>query len=122
MSTGSFQNFHDIEKSFMGRLRSRIKTTENHDDLRHFFSTAVSDLLNSAYEGAVPILETDIVFEPSNEEHYELSRRLRGSARFMDTWNNSNLPGVIRKAADTTYHRYLHMNKHHEKTERKIRN
>ena len=122
MATESFQNFHDLEKDFFSKIRNGVKSTEDLSDLRRFFSATVSELLDNACGDDFDIDNEDVAFAPESEGYYKLSPRLRGSAAFLDTWRNSSLPHVVRKAADTTYHRYIHLSKHLEKTEKKIRN
>ena len=122
MSDDKFRSFTEVEKVFTGKFRNQIKATEDLSDLRSCFSNTVAELLTAAFESSVIIDGGDVTFEPAQNDHFSLSGRLRDSAVFMETWNNSNLPHIVGKAADTAHHRYLHLNKHLEKTEKKIRN
>ena len=122
MSNEKFRSFTEEEKAFTGKFRNQIKATEDLSDLRSFFSNTVAELLSAAFGSTLIIDGGDITFEPALAEHFSLSGRLLESALFMETWNNSNLPHIVGKAADTAQHRYLHLNKHQEKTEKKIRN
>jgi hypothetical protein len=122
MSNEKFRSFTEEEKVFAGKFRNQIKATEDLSDLRSCFSNTVAELLSTALARSVVIDGGDITFEPAQAGHFSLSGRLRDSALFMETWNNSNLPHIVGKAADTAHHRYLHLNKHQEKTEKKIRN
>ena len=64
----------------------------------------------------------DVLFDPKAEKYFILSSSLKDQTIFKETWDGSDLPNMIGRFADSTYHRYLHLDKHLEKTERKIRN
>ncbi len=116
-----FANFESAEKKYMSMLRKKITESENKTDLSRSFSCTVSDFLNSVLDEKTEVYENDISFSPDTGEKYTLSPKLKHSENFINTWNNSNLPQFIGKAADSAYHRYIHLCKHTEKTEKKIR-
>ena len=117
----SFVNFESVEKKYMSMLRKKLTTSENKTDLAKHFSCTVSNFLNNVLDEEPVVYESDIIFNPDSGKKYTLSTKLKQSEHFLNTWNNSNLPHFVGKAADSTYHRYLHLNKHSEKTEKKIR-
>ena len=121
MNQISFVNFESVEKKYMSLLRKKLTESESKTDLAKNFSCTVSDFLSNVLDDEPAVYENDIIFSPHSGKKYTLSRKLKQSGHFLDTWNNSNLPHFIGKAADTAYHRYLHLNKHPEKTEKKIR-
>ncbi len=121
MNETYFANLENLEKKYLGKIRKNINKSENKKDLEKIFSFTVSDFLNHVLDEEIKISETDISFSPVQKNRYIFSPRLLESEYFIQKWNNSNLPGFINKVADTTYHRYLHLNKHIEKTEKKIR-
>ena len=121
MNQTSFVNFESVEKKYMSILRKKITTSENKTDLAKIFSCTVSSFLNNVLEDEPSVYENDIIFKPDSGKKYIFSTKLKQSEHFLNTWNNSNLPHFMKKAADSAYHRYLHLNKHTEKTEKKIR-
>ena len=121
MNESSFVNFESVEKKYMSILRKKITTSESKADLARNFSCTVSSFLNNVLDNKTSVYEDDISFRPDIGNKYLLSPKLKQSEYFLETWNNSNLPHFISKAADTAYHRYIHLNKHTEKTEKKIR-
>ena len=121
MNGTPFNNFESIEKKYMSMLRKKITTSENKADLSRNFSRTVSIFLNSIMNEKTSVREKDICFNPGCGENFLLSPELTQSRDFQKAWKNSNLPHFISKAADTAYHRYIHLEKHTEKTEKKIR-
>ena len=121
MTGTSFVNFESIEKKYMSLLRKRINESENKADLVKNFSCTLSNFLNNVLDENTAVHESDVSFSPDTLKKFIISPELRQSDYFLNTWNNSNLPNFFSKAADTAYHRYIHLNKHTEKTEKKIR-
>ena len=121
MNVTPFNNFESVEKKYMSMLRKKITASESKADLAKNFSSTVSSFLNSITNKEISVLEKDISFNPGCGENFLLSQELKQSRDFQSAWNNSNLPHFISKAADTAYHRYIHLEKHTEKTEKKIR-
>lgn len=121
MNGTSFANFESMEKKYMSLLRKKINESESKTDLVENFSSTVSNFLNQVFNESIAVHDNDIIFKPDTGDKFILSTKLKESEQFLNTWNNSNLPSFIGKVADTTYHRYIHLDKHTEKTEKKIR-
>ncbi len=117
----SFVNFENLERKCMGSIRKKVDLSENRKDLEKAFSYSISTFLNQAFRHDLSFSNEDIVFKPNMKVKYVLSQRLMNSKEFMETWEHSNLPHFINQVADTTYHKYIHLGKHGEKTVRKIR-
>jgi len=122
MKSATFNNFETLEKRFLSAMRERINNAEDRIDLENHFSRTVKNFLMEATDNSFKITEDDILFSPDHENYYEISDKLKSSKEFIQTWENSNLPNFLKKVADSTYHKYIHLGKHLEKTERKIRN
>ena len=117
----SFVNFENLERKCMGSIRKKVDLSENRKDLELAFSHSITAFLNEAFQQNMSFSEDDVIFRPNKKVKYALSSRLMNTKAFMDTWKHSNLPQFINQIADTTYHKYIHMSKHGEKTVRKIR-
>jgi hypothetical protein len=116
-------SFTRLEKEYISRLRNRINIAEDKVDLDNHFSHTLVNLLNEIFGGKdLKIAIDDVAFMPESKSHYWINDSLLNSEVFRETWGNSNLPHVIRKFADSAHRRYLHLNKHTEKTTKKIRN
>ena len=121
MDRVSFVNFENLERKCIGSIRKKVDLSENRKDLEMAFSHSISTFLNQAFQDDLSFSNDDVTFKPYMKVKYELSPRLKNSKEFMETWEHSNLPHFINQIADTTYHKYIHMSKHGEKTVRKIR-
>ena len=117
----SFVNFENLERKCIGSFRKKVDLSENRKDLELAFSHSITAFLNQAFQQDISFSEDDVTFRPNKKVKYALSSRLMNTKAFMETWEHSNLPHFINQIADTTYHKYIHMGKHGEKTIRKIR-
>ncbi len=114
-------SFSAIGNELIHELRDRLNNSEDITDVRNNFSYTVISLLSQAFEN-IEIDADDVNFTPEKENRYSISDRLMNIKEFKEIWQHSDLSNVINKFADSSYHRYLHTNKHQEKTNKKIRN
>lgn len=121
MSWVPFVNFENLERKCIGSIRKKVDLSENRKDLEMAFSHSISTFLNQAFQNDLSFSNEDVIFKPNMKVKYVLSHKLMNSKKFMETWEHSNLPHFISQIADTTYHKYIHLGKHGEKTIRKIR-
>jgi hypothetical protein len=116
-------SFASIGNEFLHKMRDQISNSEDKIDLGNSFSYVVSGFLSKVFEEQEIIIEDNsVLFDPEAEDYYSINSELLDQGNFAEMWYNSDLPNVIKKFADSTYHRYIHLNKHKEKTDRKIRN
>ncbi|MCF7858864.1 MAG: hypothetical protein K9N07_05995 [Candidatus Cloacimonetes bacterium] len=116
-------SFSTIGKDFAHELRDKINNSENIIDLKNNFVYTVINFMNKVFaEEQLSFDADDITFDPNKDEFYLLNDRLLQNQQFKKTWDNSDLKNVIGKFADSVKHRYIHLNKHNEKTNKKIRN
>jgi len=117
-------SFSVLEKEFAHVFRSGINCSEDKVDLGNHFSKTMKTLLQKVFEHEhipVDVDDADITFDPGARHYYALSGRLRRLGSFKGLWEGSDLPSVIERFADSTHKKYLHMDKHREKTRFKIR-
>ncbi|MFC1887377.1 hypothetical protein ACFLYK_01055 [Candidatus Cloacimonadota bacterium] len=116
-------SFATLGNEFLHKMRDQISNSEDKIDLGNSFSYIVSGFLGKVFaEKEINIEDDSILFDPEAENYYSINSELLDQGDFSETWQNSDLPNLIKKFADSTYHRYIHLNKHKEKTDRKIRN
>ncbi len=121
MSNVTEKSIKYFEKKAIGKIRQQISSTNSRADLNNGFSFNVSQYLNSIMEPEMSIYAQDISFSPEGNNHYILSDRLIQSPEFSSKWEGTRLPHFIQKVADTTYHRYIHLSQHGERTRSKIK-
>jgi len=104
-------------------LRDKINNAENITDLKNHFAYTVIDFLNQIFEKSLLDIDADdIQFDPDIKDLYILSDRLKKDIEFKKIWDISDLKHVIYKFADSANGRFIHIKKHNEKTNMKIRN
>lgn len=119
---GKQLSYSGLGNKFLHEMRDKIKRSEDRVDLENQFSQIVSNFLRSAFHDKnIAIRFDDIILDPEARDHYSLSRELKRSRAFMETWNSSDIPDYIKKFACCAHNRYVHLEKHLEKTEKKIR-
>ena len=116
-------SFSTIGNKYLHQMRDKINNSEDKVDLGNHFSYTVTQFLNEVFDNdEVDIASDAVIFDPNSQNYYTINEDLKKIKIFKETWENSDLPNVIKKFADSTYHRYIHLNKHAEKTQKKIRN
>lgn len=116
-------SFSTLGNECVRKFREKSNNAENIVDLRNHFAFTVIDFLNQIFEKSqLDIDADDIKFNPDVEDLYILSDRLTNDLEFKKIWDISDLKNVIYKFAKSANHRYIHINKHNEKTNKKIRN
>lgn len=116
-------SFSTLGNECIHKFRDKINNAENTVDLQNHFAFTVIDFLNQIFEESqLDIDADDIQFSPDEKELYNFSDRLLNNVEFRKIWDISDLKSVIYKFADSANHKYIHLNKHNEKTNKKIRN
>ena len=116
-------SFSTLGNEYIHELRDKINNAENITDLKNHFAFTVIDFLNQIFEKSqLDIDADDIKFDPDVKDLYILSDRLSNDLEFKKIWDISDLKHVIHKFADSAKRRFIHINKHNEKTNKKIRN
>jgi len=117
-------SFSVLEKEFAHVFRNGINSSEDKIDLGNHFSRTMKTLLQKVFEHEhipVDVDDSDITFNPEARHYYTISGKLRQTGSFKGLWEGSDLPSVIERFADSTHKKYLHLDRHREKTRFKIR-
>ncbi|MBN1327748.1 MAG: hypothetical protein JW996_07345 [Candidatus Cloacimonetes bacterium] len=116
-------SFSNLGNQFIHEMREGINNSEDKVDLENCFSMTVAKFLKRVFEDhEIRINDDDIRFDPAADNYFSLHGELRDHDYFKEIWHSSDLPNVIKKFANSVYHRYLHLDRHPEKTQKKIRN
>ncbi|MDT8336118.1 MAG: hypothetical protein RQ753_10510 [Desulfurivibrionaceae bacterium] len=115
-------SFSKIENTILPEFRNKINHAESTEDLKKFFIYSVQDVFNHVFSGKKMTFDfDDISMLPDSEPHYQLGKRLLASKDFMEVWNESDLPQVIGRLANTAAKHHTRLGKNPGKTEAKIR-
>jgi len=115
------QSFTKYEHKILRGFRERINKAESTEDVKKFFVYSAKELCENIFEGQIDFEYEDFALTPDNDSNYSLSERVLCSEDFMSVWNNSDLPRVIQRLAESALRRYKHLKKSPEKTSSKIR-
>ncbi|TYB31297.1 MAG: hypothetical protein FXF47_04620 [Candidatus Mcinerneyibacterium aminivorans] len=121
---GTQRSFSKLERKYSPELREKVSSAEDVSDLMRNFSSIVTSFLDRALEDyeEIEIDGYSVNFEPGNEKNFKIDKRLKTNETFKEIWENSDLRNVLKRFADSAYKRYVHLEKHNEKTNKKIRN
>lgn len=102
-------SFSNIEKNLLHEFRERISKSEDKVDLLNVFSKTTNAFLLEVFKGKIKIKDTDCIFDPKDEKYFRFSEQVMSEKYFLETLNNSDIKNVIKRFADTTKHRYIHL-------------
>jgi hypothetical protein len=115
-------SFSNLERKYAHELRNKINHSENVSDLRRLFQHTVSNFLLEVFEEEdFTIREEDIQFDPEHKKYYSISDELQRKPAFKKIWDNSDLPNLLHRFSKAINNHYVALNKHNERTEKKIR-
>jgi len=115
------QSFTKYENKILPSFRQKINKAESTEDVKKFFVYTAIEFFENIFEGQMYFEYEDFVLIPEISPNYRLSERLLSSKNFISVWDDSDLPRVIHRLAESALHRYRHLKKHPEKTDSKIR-
>ncbi|HEY1406738.1 MAG TPA: hypothetical protein VF857_09030 [Spirochaetota bacterium] len=117
-------SYSSLEHAALHAMRRAINNSKDVVELRNQFSYVVTDFLLEVFsDTGMTIRQDDITFNSRQPTlPFTVSSRLSQIPSFSERWDNSDMSGIIRKFADTTYHRYLHLERQQRKSQLKIRN
>ncbi len=113
-------SYSKIEKEVRPMLRENIGLTESTEDVKKFFVYAAKELLERVLDGKISFRYEDIALAPDEEDGFTISPSLRGDEHFGKAWKDSDLPHILRRMAEVSLKRYVHLKKLPDKTEAKI--
>ena len=114
-------SFTRHERQILPNFRQKISKAESTEDVKKFFVYTVKELFKNVFEGQMEFDYEEFKLIPDSEPYFRLSKRLLSSKDFTSVWNDSDLPRVVTRLAESSIHRYKRLEKHPEKTDSKIR-
>lgn len=114
-------SFRKFEHVILPRFRQEINEAESTEDIRKAFVSSIIDFCENAFEGSLSVRYDDVEFKPHEAPYFSLAQRLLEDERVRSVWKESDLRNVIAQFAEQAMNHYKHFEKHHEKTNAKIR-
>ena len=119
MKKGFFFTRH--ERQILPNFRQKISKAESTEDVKKFFVYIVKKLFKNVFKGQMEFDYEEFKLIPDSEPYFRLSERLLSSKDFTSVWNDSDLPRVVSRLAESSIYRYKRLEKHPDKTDSKIR-
>ncbi len=114
-------SYSKIEHELLPSYRDRLNKAESIEDAKKFFNYTVMELFESIFGQSLNLEYDDIQLRPDKKPYYQLSSKITSNQEFVQTRDNSDLPYILERLANSAVKRYNHLKKHPEKTESKIR-
>ena len=114
-------SYTKYENRALPGFRAKINKAESTEDVKKFFVHALKELLEDIFEGRMRFLYEDFELRPEGSPCFRLSQRILSSDSFRGVWEDSDLPRVFERLANSAASRYKHLEKSPEKTDAKIR-
>jgi hypothetical protein len=115
-------SFTKLENELVRSYREKINTASAAEDITSAFSGTMSKLLAGALGERMPEVRDAVTFDPRAKPFYRLSDVLNSDKVFKGVMEESDLPQIISRFAETANRRRRRILEHREKTEAKIRN
>ena len=114
-------SFTKQQHQVLPEFRRKISHAESTEDIKKFFYGTTRELFDLVFEGQMDLNYDDIGLMPGSKDKYWVSERLLNRGSFKTVWNQSDLSTMVGRFARTSLNRYVHLEKHPEKTNAKIR-
>lgn len=115
-------SFSKQENEVLPEFRNKIGKAESTEDAKKIFAQTAGHLMAKVFGEAVSCEYGDLALAPEGDTLFTVSDRLHDQAPFRKVWQNSDLPHVLGRMAQSAVNRYKHLEKNPEKTNAKIRN
>ncbi len=114
-------SFTKFENEALHSYRQKLNSAESTEDVKKFFFYTTQSLFENVFDGKLNVELEDITLIPESKPHYRFAERISSAELFTETWGQSDLPRVLGRFAESAASRMKHLEKHPEKTDRKIR-
>jgi len=114
-------SFTKYENELLPDFRQKLNLAESVEDVKKVFTTTANELFKKIFSGEIKFLYEDISLQYNHHPSFSVNERLFDLENFSSVWKTSDLPNVVARLAESANNRYKHLEKHHEKTNSKIR-
>lgn len=113
------KSFSFYEKKYLPKYRDMVNKSRNIVELSNAFAHTVHNFLVDATD--IEINTESITFNSEYEPYYSIKSILLKNDKFNKLIDNSDLLNIINRFAKTAHDRYMKVQKHNDKTNKKIR-
>lgn len=115
------RSFTQLEHEFRAELRDKINEADDQIDIEKQFAYVMGKLLWRALDRKVDILYDDIVYDGASPRHYSLSPRIREMHEFIEVYDNSDLPDILARMAESAFNARQQLNRITAQRTRRLR-
>lgn len=112
-------SYSSIERDILPEFKMKLSKSEDGNDVKNLFSQTIYNMLKKVFEDNKALNVNDVKFEPELEHYFSITNP---DIMSHEVYEKSDLKNIIMRFANTSYDRYVHLKKHNEKTNLKIRN
>lgn len=114
-------SYSSIENKYWPGFRDKINHCESTLEVLSLFSSTAASIINKVDE-ILEVRNDEVNFVPSEEEClYSFSDRLKDGPRLKAYFDESDLGSILDRFAYAAKNRHVHLDKHPEKTNSKIK-
>lgn len=114
-------SFTKYENEALHSYRQRLNSAESTEDVKNFFFYTTQSLFENVFDGKLNVEPEDVTLNPESSPYFRFADRISSASLFTETWDRSDLSRVLGRFAESAASRMKHLEKHPEKTDRKIR-
>jgi len=118
-------SFTKYENEILPAFRNRLNMAESTEDVRKFFLYTVKELLEKILDMGEDDLDItypdDVDVDVEKPPFFKLGEKLKQHPKIKPLLESSDLRDILQRLAESAIKRYLHLEKHRDRTESKIR-
>lgn len=115
-------SFTMFERAMLPEFRNSVNRAESPEGLKRLFAYTASELLMKVFEKSELVIAADAIYYAPDKKHkFSVADDLMKVEEFADVWQHSDLRDILRRFAEAIDKHCLYLQKHQEKTNKKIR-
>lgn len=115
-------SFSKIENRIRHDFRNKINSATTTGEVRQYYAQLIEQLFSEASNGAIILEDDAVALNPGDQSSmFIISDTVKNNNDFDSLWHNSDIGHIVSRFAESAIHRMIHLEKHPEKTEAKIR-
>lgn len=113
-------SYTKYENEVIHKYRDNLNHAESVEDVKKFFSYTMQELMHKVFDNQLDIHYEDVQLSVNGNPGYSISSELKRQTAFAQVWEDSDLPAIVSRLAESGIHRFRHLSGHPEKTKAKF--
>lgn len=115
-------SFSNLEKAYSLEFRNKMNRAEDGTEVMNSFSFTTTNMMKDALGEKISIRVDDVQLTPQEKQCYSFSPNLLANPEFKSTLEGSDIENIISRFASTARNKFMHLEKHPERTNAKFKN